>query len=150
MCLVRGWTQPAWMVRDFIHDLPQSPECLPALSSHLSFCFGTEVGQEQQKKTVACRSPSAGSSILYALALLSSLGIPREAKNWEGFYDQSSERSETRELPQTTQSHTASHVAVGLRSPDTQTSAFTDHTAFQDDRHTSQSHVDLGTDPLDT
>lgn len=94
--------------------------------------------------------PAAGSSILHALALLSSLGIPGEAKNWEGCYDQFSERSETRELPQTEQSHTASHVAVDLRSPDTQTSAFTDHTAFQDDRHISQSHVDLGIDSLDT
>ena len=106
------------MVRDFIHGLPQSPECLPHLSSHLSFCFGTEVAQAQERKTVACRSPSAGSSILYALALLSSLGIPGEAKNWGGF-------------------------------PDTQTSAFTDHT-FQDDRRMSQSHVDLGIDSLDS
>lgn len=37
---------------------------------------------------------------------------------------------------------------MDLRSSDAQT--FTDHTAFQDDRHISQSHVDLGIDSLDT
>lgn len=105
------------------HPRPASVSCRasPLSQPILAFTLVQEVGEAQKKKTVTCRSPSAGSSILRALALLSSLGIPGEAKNWEGCYDQFSERSETKELPQTEQSHTASHVAVDLRSPDTQT-----------------------------
>ena len=125
VCPVRGWTQPAWTVRAFIHNLPQSPPL--SFSVHLSFCFRTGsrpgTGRNSSLQIPLCLGAASSMPQLCFPAL----EFPERQKAGKALMITPVRdlRPETfRRLLKVTQQVTCK-LRVGLRSPDTQTTLAT-------------------------